>query len=151
MQRMSRTGGIVAERRRRRAVVLGVPAAIVAVLAAVALWRVGTPPGGEPGASGTIGLNPERTATLDRVEVRQITSPRTFWAGALDDDPVFVVAERPIHLEPGSRVTVEGRVEAAPAVEAARREWGLDEATARAVRERGVYVRATRIRAQSPP
>jgi hypothetical protein len=140
MQRMSRTGGIVAERRRRRAVVLGVPAAIVAVLAAVALWRVGT-----------IGLNPERTATLDRVEVRQITSPRTFWAGALDDDPVFVVAERPIHLEPGSRVTVEGRVEAAPAVEAARREWGLDEATARAVRERGVYVRATRIRAQSPP
>ena len=132
-------------KRRRRAAVLGVPAAIVAVLALAALWRVGTPPDGEPGAAGTIGLNPDRRASLERVQVRQLTSEHTFWAGALDDEPVFVVADRPLRLEPGSEVTIEGRVEAAPDVDAARRRWGIDEATARAVRERGVYVRASRI------
>ena len=136
----------MAERkRRRRAVVLGIPAIIVAVLAMVALWRVGTPPAGEEGAAGTIGLNPDRTATLERVQVRQLTSDRTFWAGGLDDEPIFIVSERPVQLEPGSQVTVSGKVEAAPAVEVARTRWGIDEATARAVRERGVYVRATRI------
>ena len=133
------------KRRRRRASVLGVPAIIVAVMALVALWRVGTPPSGEPGAAGTIGLNPDRNATLERVEVRQLTSERTFWAGAADEEPVFVVSDRPIGVEPGSEVTVAGKVEAAPSVEVARRQWGIDEATARAVSERGVFVRASRI------
>jgi hypothetical protein len=122
-----------------------VPALIVTVLALAALWRVGTPPEGEPGAAGTIGLNPDRRALLERVQVRQLTSEHTFWAGSLDDEPVFIASDRPVRLEPGSAVTIEGRVEAAPEVEAARRRWGIDEATARAVRERGVYVRATRI------
>jgi hypothetical protein len=131
--------------RRRRAVVLAVPAAFVAALALVALWRVGTPPSPEPGALGTIGLNPDRSATLERVEVRQLTSDRTFWVGSLGDDPVFVVAERPMRLEPGSEVTVSGRVESAPPIAEARRRWGIDDATARAVSERGVYVRASRI------
>ena len=133
------------QKRRRRAAVLGVPAVIVAVLALAALWRVGTPPDGEPGAAGTIGLNPDRRASLDRVQVRQLTSERTFWAGALDEEPVFIASDRPIRLEPGSEVSIEGRVEAAPEVDVARRRWGIDEATARAVRERGVYVRASRI------
>jgi len=132
-------------KRRRRAAVLGVPAVIVAVLALAALWRVGTPPDGEPGAAGTIGLNPDRRASLDRVQVRQLTSEHTFWAGSLDEEPVFIASDRPIRLEPGSEVAIEGRVEAAPEVDAARRRWGIDEATARAVRERGVYVRASRI------
>jgi hypothetical protein len=136
----------MAERkRRRRAVVLGVPAIIVAVMTIVALWRLGTPPAGEPGAAGTIGLNPDRQATLERVEVRQLTSDRTFWAGPVEEDPVFVVSDQPVRFEPGTEVTVAGRVEAAPAVEVARRKWGVDEATARAIHARGVYVRASRI------
>jgi hypothetical protein len=147
MQRMSRAEGVMAERsRRRRAVVLGVPAVIVAVMALAALWRIGTPRNGEPGAAGTIGLNADRRASLERVQVRQLTSDRTFWAGALDEEPVFVVSERPLRLEPGSEVTVIGRVESAPSIDVARREWHVDEATARAVRERGVYVKASIIR-----
>jgi hypothetical protein len=146
MQRMRLAEeAMIQRKRRRRAAVLGVPAVIVAVLALAALWRVGVPPDGEPGAAGTIGLNPDRRASLDRVQVRQLTSDHTFWAGALDEEPVFVVSDRPVRMEPGSEVTIEGRVEAAPEVDAARRRWGIDEATARAVRERGVYVRASRI------
>jgi hypothetical protein len=146
MQPMSLAEAAMVERkRRRRAVVLGVPAVIVAVLALAALWRVGAPPDSEPGAAGTIGLNPDRRASLERVQVRQLTSERTFWAGTPDEEPVFVVSDRPLRIEPGSEVTIEGRVEAAPATDVARREWDIDEATARAVRERGVYVRASRI------
>ena len=130
---------------RRRAVVLGLPMLIVAVLALFALWRVGTPPTTEAGAAGTIGLNPDRQATLERVQVRQLTSDRTFWAGSPDDEPVFVVAEGPLQVEAGAEVTVVGRVEPAPSEDRARREWGVDRATALAVRERGVYVRAARI------
>lgn len=138
-------------KRRRRAAVLGVPAIIVAVLALVALWQVGPPPSGEPGAAGTIGLNPDRTALLDRIQVRQLTSDRTFWAGAINEEPVFVVSDRPIRVEPGSEVSLTGKVEPAPPVDAARRQWGIDEATARAVRERGVYVRASRITVRTSP
>jgi hypothetical protein len=146
MQPMSHAeGGMIERKRRRRAVVLGVPAVIVAALALAALWRVGMPPTGEPGAAGTIGLNPDRRASLPHVQVRQMTSDRTFWVGALDDDPIFVVSDRPVHLEPGADVTIEGRVQAAPDVETARRQWNVDEATARAVHQRGVYVRASRI------
>jgi hypothetical protein len=133
-------------RRRRRAVVLGVPALIVAVLALAALWRVGAPAGGEPGAAGTIGLNSDRRASLERVVVRQLTSDRTFWAGAGNEEPVFVVSDAPVQLTPGTEVTITGRVEPAPESDVARRAWKIDEATARAVRERGVYVRATEIR-----
>lgn len=133
-------------RRRRRAVVLGVPALIVAVLALAALWRVGDPAGGEPGAAGTIGLNSDRRASLERVVVRQLTSDRTFWAGARNEDPVFVVSDTPVQIEPGTEVTIVGRVEPAPESDVARRAWNVDEATARAVHDRGVYVRATEIR-----
>jgi hypothetical protein len=133
-------------RRRRRAVVLGVPALVVALLTLLALWRVGTPRGGEPGSAGTMGLDVERRASFDRVTVRQLTSSRTFWAGAIDEDPIFVVVSTPFRAEPGSEVSIEGRVEAAPPIEVARREWNVDEATARAVHERGVFVRAREVR-----
>lgn len=137
-----------ARRHRRRAVVqVAVPAAIVAVLALVALWQVGAPHG-EPGATGTIGVNPRGEATLERVPVRQLTSERTFWAGRLDDEPVFVVSERPIRVEPGDEVTIVGRLETPPTVEIARHTWQIDDATAKAVVERGVYLRAREIRAQ---
>jgi hypothetical protein len=138
----------MAERRRhRKAVVLGVPALMVAALALAALWRVSTPPGSEPGAAGTIGLNPERVATLERVQVRQLTSSRTLWVGATDDDPIFVVSDRPVRFEPGAEVTITGRVEAAPTEAVAVRDWGIGQSTAREVRARGVYIRASRIAA----
>jgi hypothetical protein len=137
----------MAERKRgRRAVVLGVPALIVAAMALAALWRVGALREGEPGAAGTIGLNADRRASLERVEVRQLTSDRTCWVGELDEEPVFVVSETRLRIQPGAEVTIVGRVEPAPGVDVARREWGVDEATARAVQERGVYVRASEIR-----
>ena len=133
-------------KRRRRSVVLGVPAAIVAVLTIVALWRIGVPAGGENGAAGTMGVNADRHASLHDVEVRQLTSDRTFWAGERDEDPVFIVSEQRVRFEPGTSVTITGTLVPAPDVAAARRQWGVDEATARAVHERGVYVRATEIR-----
>jgi hypothetical protein len=135
----------MAERRRRKAVVLGVPALIVAGLTLAALWRVSTPPGSEPGAAGTIGLNPDRVATLERVQVRELTSDRTLWVGGADDDPIFVVSDRPVRFEPGAEITITGRVEVSPTEAAAVRDWGISEATARDVRARGVYVRASRI------
>lgn len=134
------------KRRRRRAVVLGVPALIVAGLAIVALLRVGPPREGEPGAAGTMGLNPEREVSIQSIEVRQLTSDRTFWAGAIDEKPVFVVSERAVRLEPGSRVAIVGHVEPALPIETAERRWDIDEATARAVRELGSYVRATSVK-----
>jgi hypothetical protein len=133
-------------KRRRRSVVLGIPAAIVAILAALALWRVGAPGGGEDGAAGTMGVNADRHAALHGVEVRQLTSDRTFWAGERDEEPVFVVSNQRVRLEPGTDVDIVGVLVPAPDVATARREWGVDEATARAVRERGVYLRTTEIR-----
>jgi hypothetical protein len=137
-------------RRRGRAAVLGVAVIATALLALVALWQVGTPGSGEPGAAGTIGLSPDRRATLDRIPVRQLTSDRTFWAGATDEEPVFIVSERPVTFEPGAEVTITGKVEAAPAVDVAQRQWGIDESTARALRERGVFLRASRITRDRP-
>jgi hypothetical protein len=154
---------------RRRAVArLGVPGLIVAVLTLVALWRLGPPVPDEPGAAGTTGgdagvLEPlthfpdvltansvGRRASLENVPVRQLTSRLTFWAGELDADPVFVVVETTAHrppraFEPGMRVMLVGTVEPAPDPEAAARAWGVDQSTARAVKDAGVYLRATEV------
>ncbi len=135
----------VVKPRRRRAVVLGVPAAFVAVLALIALLRLGAPGEREPGAAGTMGINADREASLPRIEVRQLTSDHTFWAGAIDEDPVFVVSERPIKLTPGSHVALVGRMQPAPPIEVAQRQWRVEEATARAVQDVGSYLRATSI------
>jgi hypothetical protein len=153
--------------RRRTAVRLGIPALIVGALALIALWRVGAPVDREPGATGTsgevaplvriaevIGGNAVgREASLEDVEIRQLISLRTFWVGHIDDKPAFAVLasnarRRPpgLKLEAGSRVTLIGRVEPAPEPAEARREWEIDESTAQAVRESGVYLLVTEIR-----
>ena len=86
---------------RRHAVRLGIPALIVAGLALLALWRVG-PSSIEPPAEGTSGTSVPRAvaapltllaevvainavgrqASLESVEVREITSLGTFWIGS---------------------------------------------------------------------
>lgn len=157
---------------RRRAVVrLGVPALIVAGLALVALWRVGPPVresdqvattgSAAPGAravpltklaelltENAIG----REASLEAVEVRQITSPRTFWVGAIDEEPAFAVLDPDVRrtasapVAPGARVTLIGLVRPAPDPNQAMKQWNIDAATARSLQERGTYVHVTEIR-----
>jgi hypothetical protein len=151
------------ERRRRTAVRLGIPVLIVGVLTLVALWRIAPPPPAEP-AVGTAGresrvLEPltrlsdvltanavGRRASLEDVPVRHQTGRSTFWVGGPDHDLVFVVLDEPARgrarvPDPGTRVTLAGAVEPVP--DDPSRAWAVDPITARMVRERGVYLRAT--------
>jgi hypothetical protein len=154
--------------KRPRAVRLAVPAAIVAILTFVALWRVSAPavpPSGKSGepepltaltqiaevlAENSVG----RRASLEQVVIREVASPRALWIGA-DDERVFVVLDPDVQnashvpLRAGERVTLIGLVRAAPAEDEAVRQWALDPATAKTVRERGTYLHVTEIRPAS--
>src|SRR5262245_15995326 len=132
--------------RRPRAVRLAIPAAFVAVLTLVALWRVSTPvaPASDGASSRPQPLEPltqiaggraenaiGRRASLERVVVREIPSPRTLWIGA-GDERVFAVLD-PVVKNPsavsvrvGARLTLIGLVRAAPSEETAIRQWALD-------------------------
>ena len=152
--------------RRPRAVRLALPATIVAILTFVALWRVTSPtvpaPGG--GSSQREPLAPltqivevltensiGRQASLDNVVIREVVSPRALWIGE-DDHRVFVVLDPDVKnlsgvaTSPGARVTLIGLVRAAPAENEAIAQWGLDPATAKAVRDRGTYLHVTEIK-----
>ena len=155
--------------RQRNVVRLGIPALIVAVLAIVALWRIGAPvqdittigttgsavPGLSVPLTQVADLLLEtatgRRASLEAVPVRQITSARTFWIGATDAAPAFVVLDPDVkrspetRIVPGARVTLVGLVRPAPAVVQAMRQWKLDEDTAKAVVDRGTYLHATEV------
>jgi len=153
---------------RPRAVRLGVPALFVAILAFVALWRVGAPPpasnAGSPASPPAV-LEPltqiaevladnsiGRQASLEHVIIREIPSARTLWIGA-DGDRVFVVLDPDVKnlsgapLRPGSSVTLLGLVRAAPAEDTAMRQWAVDAATAAALNDRGTYLHVTEVRA----
>src|SRR6185436_1525948 len=146
--------------RRQRAVRLAVPAVVVAILTFVALWRVTSP--GVPAAGGAASrLEPlapltqiaevlaensiGRQASLEKVVIREVVSPRALWIGE-DDHRVFVVLDPDVKnlsgvaMSPGSRVTLIGLVRAAPAENEAIAQWGLDPATAKAVRDGGTYL-----------
>ena len=151
--------------RRPRAVRLAIPAAFVAVLTLVALWRVSGP---EAPASGTA-ARPEplapltqiaevladnsvgRRASLERVVVREIPSPRTLWIGT-GDERIFAVLDPDVKnvsavpVQVGSRLTLIGLVRAMPPEETAIRQWALDPATAASAREQGTYLHVTEIR-----
>src|SRR5688572_18047392 len=98
--------------RRRNVVRLGIPALIVAGLAIAGLWRDG-PPANEAAAVGTSGE--VRPASLERVRIVEVTSPRTFWIAG-QDERAFVVIDPDVVrgpdvvIEPGARVTVVGLV-----------------------------------------
>src|SRR5688500_4830033 len=120
--------------RRPRAIRLAIPAAFVAVLTLVALWRVSAPVVPAPGsaAARTEPLEPltqlaevladnsiGRRASLEQVVVREIPSPRTLWIGT-GDERVFTVLDPDVKnvsaapVRVGSRLTLIGLVRAAP-------------------------------------
>ena len=152
--------------KRPRAVRLAVPAVFVAILTFVALWRVGAPVVPASGnsaeteplaaltqiaevlADNSIG----RRASLEHVVIRDVASPRALWIGA-DEERVFVVLDPDVKnasqvpIRAGERATLIGLVRAAPPEEQAIKQWALDPATAKTVRERGTYLHVTEIRA----
>ena len=154
--------------RRPRAVRLAIPAAFVAVLTLVALWRVSAPavpasgssPVPEPLAALTqiaevladnsIG----RRAEIEGVVIREVASARALWIGS-DDSRVFVVLDPDVKnvshvpILAGERVTLIGLVRAAPSEDEAIKQWALDPAVAKTVRERGTYLHVTEIRPAS--
>ena len=131
---------------RRHAVRLGIPALIVAGLALYAFSRVSQPEIA-PETAATSGVK----ASLENVEVRQVTSSRTFWMGDIDEPPAFAVLDPDVKrtgltaVTPGARVSVVGLVRPAPEPEVAMRQWQIDAATAHALQERGTYVHVTEI------
>ncbi len=146
--------------RRPRAVRLGVPAAIVLILAVVALWRVQTP-GEEARPTSPAILKPiatlvdvladntvGREASIERVPVLSVVNERLFLAGDFDHTPVYVTIDPSVTaaVKPGERVTLIGRVEAAPDAAVAEHDWGVDEGVARAIRGAGVYLNAREVR-----
>lgn len=158
--------------RRRNAVRLGIPALIVTGLAIGALWRVGAPPPPSPREGAPAGgerrdgpLAPlttiadvvtrnaiGRQASLERVEVRQVTSPRTFWFGPADGQPAFAVLDPDVRrtggaeIAAGASVTLIGLVRPSPPAAQAMRQWQLDPPTAEVVEERGTYLHVTEVR-----
>jgi len=152
--------------RRPRAVRLAVPAALVAILTFVALWRV-TSPAVPVTGDGSTALEPlaltqiaqvlaensvGRRASLEQVVIRSVVSPRALWIGG-DEERVFVVLDPDVknasHLpiRAGERVTLIGLVRAAPPEDEAIRQWALDPATAKSLHDRGTYLHVTEIRA----
>ena len=155
---------------RRHAVRLGIPALIVAGLALVALWRVG-PPATGPAAAGISGTAVPhavaaplttlaevvaanavgRQASLESVEVREVTSPRTFWIGTPAGEQAFVVLDPDVKrtdgaaIAPGRRVTLIGLVRPAPDAATAIRQWKIDGGAAKSLIERGTYLHVTEI------
>jgi hypothetical protein len=145
-----------------------VPALIVAGLAAVALWRVSAP-APDPAVVSTSGTSSSaaapltriadllaantagRQASLERVPVREVMSPRTFWIGE-GDESAFVVLDPDVkrgpdvRIAPGVRVTLIGLVRPAPAPSEAMKQWAIDAETADALQRRGTYLHAVEVR-----
>ena len=151
--------------KRPRAVRLAIPGAFVAILTLVALWRVSAPTSPASGAASSRSepLEPltqivevltqnsiGRRASLEQVVVREVPSPRTLWIGT-GETRVFAVLDPDVKnpsavpLRVGAHVTLIGLVRAAPTEETSIRQWALDPATAKSVREHGTYLHVTEI------
>jgi hypothetical protein len=93
-----------------------------------------------------------RQASLESVEVREVTSARTFWIAA-GGVQAFVVLDPDVKrtdgaaIAPGQRLTLIGLVRPAPDAATAIRQWNINEATAKSLTERGTYLHVTEIRA----
>jgi hypothetical protein len=155
---------------RRKAVRLGVPALVVAVLAVAALWRVGrAPEEHESDAVATTGpvakiSEPVKTvaellssnavgreASLEDVTIRERVGERFYWIGTGDQRPVFVVLDPDVKrttattLRPGARVTLVGLVRPAPTQAEAEQRWHIPAAAAALVADSGTYLHVTEI------
>jgi hypothetical protein len=158
----------------RRAVVrLGIPALIVAVLAVVALWRVGPPPEQKANAAvATTGTSPAdaitgpvktlaellsnnsvgREASLEHVRIRERAGDRFYWIGSGDERPVFVVLDPDVKrttettLRPGARVTLIGIVRPVPTADEVQQQWHLPASVAMVIADSGTYLHVTEIR-----
>lgn len=150
---------------RPRAVRLAIPAAFVALLTLVALWRVSAPvaPASDNAAPRPEPLEPltqiaevladnsiGRRASLEGIVVQEIPSPRTLWIGT-GDERVFAVLDpvvknpSSVSVQVGGRLTLIGLVRAMPPEETVIRQWALDPAAARSAREHGTYLYVTEI------
>ena len=161
---------------RRVAVRLGIPALIVALLALVALWRIGPPPASREAAVATMGTSAPgkpaavlplttlaevlttnalgRQASLEDVEVRQVVSDRTFWIGSGAEETAFAVLDPDVkridapRIAPAMRVTLIGMVRPSPDPAEAVAQWKIDTGTAKLLQERGTYLPVTEVRAR---
>ena len=92
-----------------------------------------------------------RQASLERVAVREVTSPRTFWIGE-GDEAAFVVLDPDVkrgpdvRIAPGVRVSLIGLVRPAPPPSDAMRQWAIDASTAELLEKRGTYLHAIEVR-----
>ena len=139
---------------------------MVTVLAILALWRVGGPvasPQEDAGAGARLGPLTAvadlisrnavgRQASLDRVEIREVTSPRTFWFGPEDREPVFAVLDPDVRraggaeIAAGASIALIGLVRPSPPAAQAIQQWQIDESTAQALEQRGIYLHVTEVR-----
>jgi len=157
---------------RRTVVRLGVPALIVAVLAIVALWRVGPPPQQAAAPVGTSGTAAEkvltgpiktvaelvsnnavgREASLEHVRIRERVGDRFYWIGSGDERPVFVVLDPDVKrttattLRIGARVTLIGIVRPVPTADEVQQQWHLPVPVATVIADSGTYLHVTEIR-----
>jgi hypothetical protein len=163
-------------KRPRKAVRVGLPILVIGLLALAALWRVGapadarrasetaaTPRALEPLTRITdigAGTSILRKASLENVRVSELPSPRTAWIDSgsaplapASTERAFAVLDpdvkRPAGLawEPGVRVTLIGLIRPSPPAADAIRQWGIDDATAAQLQQRGTYLHVTEIRA----
>jgi hypothetical protein len=136
-------------RRRQRALWFVVLALGVAAVTFAALWRVAAPPVGSSTAAPPQPIG--RPIVLEAAQIRDVPSPRTLWVDAAGT-PRFAVLDpdvkrsTEIQIVTGARLTLIGLVRATPAADVAIRQWGIDEAEAARVLERGDYVYVTEIR-----
>ena len=158
-------------RKRQLGIRLGVPALLVLALFFVALWRIGPSPAPRTAIGTSGGVTPYptdgplvrvadtllansigREASLEHIIIREVTGPDSFWAGGIDDKPVFVVLRpdvkraRGVEVQEGNEVTLIGAVRSAPDERDAVSRWRITPATAQSIREIGTYVEVTEIR-----
>lgn len=160
----------MASRKRRRAILYGIPALVAAGLTFVALWRVTAPEPTPAGAApeprpaplppltevGDVlaGASIGRRAALDGVPILEVPSARTLWLDA-GDRRVLAVLDPDVkrsheaRIVAGARVTLIGLVRPAPRADVAVRQWSVDAATARVVEQAGTYLYVTEVRPAS--
>jgi hypothetical protein len=86
---------------------------------------------------------------LQKVGVRKVNGEGAFWVSHVRTPPVFVSGGGKIEF--GRAVTIDGKVQAAPSREEARRRWpGLSEKDLDTLAKQGVYIEALQVSVRGP-